>query len=142
MSQLDVKLSDLYTSYEAFNRLLEQPTPVLVSRDLIRIREAISTEVRHAEEARQKLLRRLEAGEISEDAADEEFQELLASTVTLPARMIPAEALEGATLSGADLLRLSWLIAGLIAGVGQSGVGQSGDGAAEAADHTATPPNV
>lgn len=104
-------LGALYQSAQAFQRLLSQPTPLSASRRLIRFRQVIAQEMEAAEEARQGLAARIESGAISEEEANQQFQEMLGEDVFLSGvARIDAEELGAITLSGADLIALDWML--------------------------------
>jgi polyhydroxyalkanoate synthesis regulator phasin len=97
---------------------LQEALEKLVSRDLrgvftLRLAEIVQEAQGHLEKLQgvhKDLSQRVDEGDLSQEEADEQWQELLEETLEIDADPLPRSALRSIKISVADLKALGWMI--------------------------------
>lgn len=115
---MQVKLSQIYNSIEALNRLSEMALPVSISYKLVKLIKQLSNEVDSLEKLREKLIKKHgkpdETGNItvSDENKQEflnEFTTLLNTKITLDFEPISLDSIKDLTMSVSDMGRLDFI---------------------------------
>jgi hypothetical protein len=113
-----IKLSQVYNSMEALNRLSELPIPVTISFKLAKLLKQLTNEIELLEKLRQKLIKQYgkedETGnftvlEENKEVFFKEFTDLLNTKITIEFEPISIDLIKNLNLSISDMSRLDYL---------------------------------
>lgn len=109
---MEVKNHRLLNAQQPLQEFAQTSLPAVYAIALKEIMADVEERLQRLQEVRQDLMRRAEDEDaaLTEEEADEEWQEVLTDELELDHDPLPQEAIENIEISAAHLMALDWLI--------------------------------